>query len=136
MLCKDAEELIKSYKLGSITADNFLLLIQHTEECPHCKAIFDSVEASLEKQGSSGAFKNIYRIYLKYKTWVSEKQKENKMYTKKWFYLSLFIVFCLLTTVSLYKLLSFSFGNIYLIASLFLVLASLTSFFMLISIEE
>lgn len=123
MLCKDAEELIKNYKMGSITADNFLLLIQHTKECPKCQATFENAEASMGAGDSSEGFSSSFKIFssnLSQK--IKAMQKEKKLITRKSFYISLILILSALVITGVIKGLSF---NVFfmLFATLIIVIA-------------
>ena len=134
MLCKDAEELIKNYKTGSITADNFLLLIQHTKECPKCKALFDSVESSSAQGDENDVTLAIKRIFQRYQKFIKKKKQENRFYTKKTFYIILNILFILFAVVGVLN--DFSFNNFYMSINLFMLATTLLTTVMLLVVED
>jgi hypothetical protein len=134
MLCKDAEELIKNYKRGSITADNFLLLIQHTKECPHCKTLFEQAEASMETGQAPSLFSGIAENFRAFEDWIRKKQKERKFYTTKTFYGIITLVAIALLVFGTLR--NFSFNQLYFFISSFMIFITLVIFIMLFTIEE
>ncbi len=133
MLCKDAEELIKGYKLGTITADNFLLLIHHVKECPKCRAIFEDADSSRGKASSDNMIKSLLYKFSKLKEKIKIKQKENKIYTKKSFYL---IITIFISALGVFGALSKqTFNSIYSIMTAFMLVSSILVFGMLFTTE-
>lgn len=133
MLCKDAEELIKNYKMGSITAENFLLLIQHTKECPKCQATFEKAEASLGGSESGGFFSSLRAFYLQSAEKIKKKQEEKKIYTRKSFYISLILAITALAVTGMVK--AFTFNSFFLIFGALIIVLTIVVFIMLFMIE-
>ncbi|HOJ49265.1 MAG TPA: hypothetical protein PKW55_00455 [Spirochaetota bacterium] len=133
MLCKDAEELIKKYKAGSITADNFLLLVSHIKECSKCKALFDRVEASLGNIAKKNLFTTIYNNFLE---WCERKYSEKKIYTKRNFYTSVvFIIGILLYILSILNK-SYTFNTFFIILASFIGFIAILIFFIVYLVKE
>lgn len=133
MLCKDAEELIKNYKMGSITAENFLLLIQHTKECPKCQATFEKAEASLGVGQSEGFLSSLKEFYAMSAEKIKKKQEEKKIYTRKSFYISLILALTSLAITGIVK--NFTFNSFFIIFGALIVILAIIVFVMLFMIE-
>lgn len=134
MLCKDAEELIKQYRIGSISADNFLLLIQHTKDCHRCQSLFTQAEAYIDKGGASdGFFVGLQKFYISFSKLMKIKQQKKKIYTYRIFYLILFILLIALAGFGIYK--STTLNQWYMYLSGFMIISGISTFFMLFSVD-
>jgi len=133
MLCKDAEDLIRKYKAGSITADNFLLLITHTKECPNCKALFERAEASLGNVARKSFFSSLYNNFLE---WADRKYSEGKVYTKKNMYIILTFLLGALTFLYLGMNKKVTFNEFFFFIGLFVFIISFFVFLIVYLLKE
>jgi amino acid permease len=133
MLCKDSEELVKNYRMGSITAENFLLLIQHTKECSKCQAIFEEAENSFGSAKVSTFSSRMSDFFEKFNHMIKAKQEDKKFYTRKAFYAILLLILSALTTITVMQLSSVA--ATYYIIGIFIVLSAITIIGMLFTTD-
>ncbi|PKL13718.1 MAG: hypothetical protein CVV50_03165 [Spirochaetae bacterium HGW-Spirochaetae-6] len=127
MLCKDSEELIKEYSRGAISAQNFLLLIQHTKTCDGCRSQFEEAEVSIGKSAGKVRLPLLGR-YRKLVRLLREQRKEGKFYTKRSFFVFLSTLMMGMLVYGFKQ--GYSFNNIFFFISLMMGLFSILVFFM------